>query len=425
MYNSLPMYQRIGKAAYKSDLKKTLSLDEYFQSPHKQYHTIHVGGTNGKGSVSAMIASVLMEAGYNVGLYTSPHLIDYRERIKVNGEMISKDYVTSFINEHFAVFDKIKPSFFEMSVALAFEYFRYKKIDFAVVEVGMGGRLDSTNIINPLLSVITNIGLDHTQFLGNTIERIAKEKAGIIKGNTDLVVGETNSLTSKLFLERAKELNSDVFFADNEVKIEKQQNEYYKITYKKNSFDFKPDLSGNYQRQNYSTSLLSLALLSEKFGELKDNSVIRRGFENITRNVGLKGRWHIISKHPLRICDVAHNKEGLTYVVDQLNEIHHGDKHFIIGFVNDKNIKDVLSVFPKSSNYYFTQSSVPRSLKSFELAKYAYSTGMKGDVYTSVEQAYQEALLKAKKEDLIFIGGSTFIVADLLYFLSNSALLKE
>lgn len=398
MFNSLPMYQRIGKAAYKADLETTELLDDHFSHPHKSFKTIHVAGTNGKGSVSHSIASVLQEAGYKTGLYTSPHLIDYRERIRVNGEMISKNFVCDFITNNKEYFNKLTPSFFEMSVALAFEYFKYCKVDIAVIEVGMGGRLDSTNIITPKLSIITNIGYDHTQFLGKTLEKIAIEKAGIIKPHIPLVIGETQIETKDVFLKIAKEKDSPIIFAD--------QN--------KNETDYEFCLKGLYQKKNLRTILASLDILSKSEINISSEN-IENGLKNVVTNTGFRGRWEIISQKPLTICDTGHNKEGLTYTMDQLNKLKAKTLRIVLGFVSDKNVEDVLSLFPKDAEYYFTKASVPRAMDEKQVQEIASTKhNLKGNSFPDVMSAYTQALEDSSVDDIIFIGGSTFVVGDLL-----------
>ncbi len=398
MYNSLPMYQRIGKAAYKADLETTEILDKHFSHPHKSFKTIHIAGTNGKGSVSHSIASVLQEAGYKTGLYTSPHLIDYRERIRVNGEMISKDFVCDFINDNLDFFKELTPSFFEMSVALTFEYFKYSNVDVAVIEVGMGGRLDSTNIISPELTVITNIGFDHTQFLGNTLDKIAGEKAGIIKENIPVIIGETQTETKNVFQNIATEKKSTIIFADQSI----------------TNTDYDFGLKGPYQKKNLKTILTSINELKESGFNISNQNAIE-GLKNVVLNTGFRGRWEIISQKPLTICDTGHNKEGLSYTINQLKELNSKILRIVLGFVNDKNVEDVLALFPKDAEYYFTKSSVLRAMDEKQVHEIATTKhNLKGNIYPDVSSAYKQALEDSSDEDLIFIGGSTFVVADLL-----------
>ncbi|MDD4150424.1 MAG: bifunctional folylpolyglutamate synthase/dihydrofolate synthase [Bacteroidales bacterium] len=399
MFNSLPMYQRIGKAAYKADLITTEKLDEHFRHPHRSFKTIHVAGTNGKGSVSHSIASVFQEAGYKTGLYTSPHLIDYRERIRVNGEMITKEFVIDFINESTELFKELEPSFFEMSVALAFEYFKFCKVDVAIIEVGMGGRLDSTNIITPELSIITNIGFDHTQFLGNSLDKIAIEKAGIIKRSIPVIIGETQAETSNAFINIAKEKKSKIIFADqNKNKIN-------------NKIEF--GLTGSYQKKNLQTIISAIETLNE-IGFTITNDNIIKGLKNVILNTGFRGRWEITGHNPLTICDTGHNKEGLTYTIKQLKELNKIKIRFVLGFVNDKNVEDVFTLFPKDAEYYFTKASVPRAMDENLLKETAEPFNLKGNSYPNVMSAYQQALADSSAGDVIFIGGSTFVVADYL-----------
>jgi len=418
IYNSLPMYQRVGKAAYKANLDNTISLDNHFGNPHLKFKSIHVAGTNGKGSVSHSIASILQEAGFKTGLYTSPHLIDYRERIRINGEMISKDFVCDFINSNKDIIKELTPSFFEMSVAMAFDYFEKEDIDVAVIEVGLGGRLDSTNIINPDLSIITNIGLDHTQFLGNTIEIITVEKAGIIKSNTPVIIGETQEKTKQIFIDKAKENNSEIRFADNIYKVLKANNNRYTIKLETGIQEIEFDLLGKYQQSNLPTILAS----SDKLVELgynisKEN--IKDGLKSVVSNTHLRGRWEILKKEPFVVCDTGHNAEGLIHTIEQIKSHSNSKLHIVLGFVNDKNVEDVLSLFPKNAEYYFTQASVPRAMDKDLLFEIAQKLEFKGSSYRDVLTAYNEALKNAGNYDLIFIGGSTFVVGDLLNGLQN------
>ncbi len=421
LFEQLPMYQRDGKAAYKDNLDNTLALDEYFHHPHKKFQSIHVAGTNGKGSVSHMLASVLQEAGYKVGLYTSPHLKDFRERIKINGQMIPENDVVDFFDQHKEIFETIQPSFFEMTVALAFDYFAQKQIDIAVVEVGMGGRLDSTNIIQPELSVITNIGFDHTQFLGDTLEKIAKEKAGIIKERTPVVVGETQPETEPVFLATAQQKKSEVYFAD--------QN--YFIDYAMQSVDFKPvfnikdvkgsivfrdlkmDLSGAYQQKNLLTALTVIKQL-QRSGVKIHESDIYEGLGNVVENTGLLGRWQVLNNKPFIIADTGHNTEGINYIFEQIKQTPHKHLHVVFGVVNDKNIEKVLGMLPREATYYFTRANIPRALDEKVLAEKAKLAGLTGETYPDVQIALAGAKKNAGDNDLIFIGGSTFVVAEVL-----------
>lgn len=420
LFNQLPMYQRQGKAAYKADLNNTLELDRYFNYPHKKFKSIHVAGTNGKGSVSHMIASVLQESGYKVGLYTSPHLRDFRERIKINGEMISEDFVVDFVNKHQSKFEEIEPSFFEMTVAMAFDYFAKQKIDIAVVEVGMGGRLDSTNIISPELSVITNIGFDHTAFLGNTLAEIANEKAGIIKENIPVVVGETQLETEGVFKEKAKEKDTEIYFADQKYEVgyallstdNKQVFQVYEGESKKYK-DLKLDLLGSYQLNNLKTVLNAFDLLSNRLNKITIESIYN-GLEKVVENTGLLGRWQILGVKPLTICDTGHNKEGLTYIIEQIKQTVYKKLHFVLGVVDDKNIDQILEMMPKDALYYFTNAKIPRALNKDVLKTKAEKYSLKGLSYETVEDALKNAKKNAGDNDLIFIGGSTFVVAEVV-----------
>lgn len=414
MFSSLPMYQRVGKAAYKANLDNTLALDEYFGHPHKSFKTIHVAGTNGKGSVSHSLAAILQSVGYKTGLYTSPHLVDYRERIRINGEMISKDYVCDFINDNQEIIGKLKPSFFEMSVALAFKYFADMKVDVAVIEVGMGGRLDSTNIITPELSVITNISFDHTQFLGNTLPLIAGEKAGIIKPGIPVVIGQTHAETKDVFLAKAKEQNSPITFADKEIKVEKTKvadNHKYAEYLINNTETIKFDLFGEYQAKNLATILEAAKQLKNRGFAITDKN-ISEALQNVKGLTGLHGRWEILSDSPLTICDTGHNIDGLSYVTAQLKAIKSRKLHIVLGFVNDKDVEHVMPLFPKDAQYYFTQAEIPRAMPAEQVKAYGEKFGLTGEIYENVPFAYESAKKNASKNDTIFIGGSTFIVGD-------------
>jgi dihydrofolate synthase / folylpolyglutamate synthase len=420
LYSQLPAYHRIGKAAYKNDLHNTLALDDYFKHPHRNYRTIHVAGTNGKGSVSHMIASVLQEAGYRTGLYTSPHLRDFRERIRVNGEMITEEEVVAFVENHISILETIKPSFFEMSVAMALSYFEDKKTDIAVIEVGLGGRLDSTNIISPILSVITNIGHDHMDLLGNTFEKVAFEKAGIIKKGVPVVIGETNPFTFPVFTASSNEKQSEIFFSDQNFTCILDP---FNIDFDMRGFTVREKnksdtltgiipLSGDYQEANLRTIFQIYSCLKPELN-LNDSNLVR-GIENVIKNTGLQGRWQILGKKPMVICDTGHNLEGLEYVIKQVLKINAAKRHMILGFVSDKDLDLVLPLFPLDSEYYFTKASVPRAMDEKRLQGEASRFGLKGASYPTVKEAFNDAVYKSGPDDLIFIGGSTFVVAEVI-----------
>ena len=419
MYQQLPMYQRIGAAAYKADLNNTIALLEHLGNPHRNFKSVHVAGTNGKGSTSHMLASIFQEAGYKTGLYTSPHLRDFRERIRINGEMIPEENVVDFIERNKAQFEKMELSFFEMTVGMAFDYFSNEKVDLAIVEVGMGGRLDSTNLITPELSVITNIGLDHVQFLGDTLEKIAGEKAGIIKEGIPVVIGETQPETHQVFEDKAAECHSPIFFADqifdcDKIHIDSLTQQEYDI-WKNNELYLETcaiPLMGNYQKKNLTTVMCAADLLRTKF-ELTDDD-IRDGVANVIRNTHLMGRWQILGQEPLTIADTGHNVDGIKEVVSQLAEMNYNKLHFVIGIVNDKDIDHVLQLLPHSCEYYFCKADIPRGLDANILAEKAFSLGLRGNVYSSVRDAYESAVNVAQYDDIIFIGGSNFIVAEIV-----------
>jgi dihydrofolate synthase/folylpolyglutamate synthase len=420
MYRQIPMYQREGQAAYKIDLETTEKLDARFGHPHKHFKTIHVAGTNGKGSVSHILASVLQAAGYKTGLYTSPHLKDFRERIRVDGKMIEKDFVVDFIRENGSYFEQVKSSFFEMTVAMAFQYFKEQKIDVAVVEVGLGGRLDSTNIVDPDLSVITNISLDHTRFLGHTIEAIAGEKAGIIKLETPVVVGEFQPETSLVFKSKAEACESPIHFADQEYKVEplvkeKPEEALYRVSReRKVLFDkLRTDLTGSYQSKNIATVLKSIDVLNSMGYDLNHKNLLE-GLANVKRNTSLLGRWHILQQFPLIICDTAHNEAGLEWNLRELKSMDVENLHFVLGFVNDKDLDAILRLFPKSATYYFTRADIPRALSERDLKTKAEAYGLMGDAYPASAEALNEAETQAQSGDLIYVGGSTFLVSEVI-----------
>ena len=415
LFNVTPLFQNIGKDAYKEGLDNTIILDNHFNNPHKKFRTIHIAGTNGKGSCSHTIAAILQSAGYKTGLYTSPHLIDFSERIKVNGEPVEKEFVIDFVKQNKDFFEPLHPSFFELTTAMAFLYFAEKKVDVAVIEVGLGGRLDCTNIITPDLSIITNISFDHTQFLGNTLKDIAKEKAGIIKEKKPVIIGEYTPETKTVFEDKAKSTNSDIIFAeDNKLINGYKQTENGLLLYKSDKIkDLYGELNGLYQVKNTNTILNAVYKLIE-LGYNIDETNIKNGFRNVCHLTGLMGRWQKLEENPTIICDTGHNIGGMKYIVEQLSRMKYDKLYIIIGMVNDKDISGVISLLPKNAKYYFTQASVKRALPAEQVKEIANNYGLKGEAYSSVEKALTIAKNNAKENDLIFIGGSTFIVADLI-----------
>ena len=414
LFNSVPMFQNVGGAAYKEGLYNTKVLDAHFGHPHRHYKTIHVGGTNGKGSCSHTLAAILQAAGYKTGLYTSPHLTDFRERIRVNGQMIPESEVVSFVENERAFFEPLHPSFFELTTALAFKYFAEAKVDVAVIEVGMGGRLDCTNIIEPDLSVITNISFDHTQFLGHTLAAIAGEKAGIIKTNTPVVVGETTDETRDVFLHKAMEMNSSIRFAEEEHEICSSRMENGFRIYKTLHWnEIKGELGGLCQEKNTATILAAVDELQKAGYAIRPENVCM-GFENVCELTGLRGRWQQTGTSPLVVCDTGHNTGGIAYIAAQLLNLNARQLHVIIGMVNDKDIRGVLRLLPQSATYYFTKASVKRALDEHKLQEFAREEGLEGSAWENVACAWKAARQNAKAEDAIFIGGSTFIVADFL-----------
>ncbi len=420
LYSQLPAFHRIGKAAYKDNLDNSIRLDEYFGHPHRKYRTIHIAGTNGKGSVSHMIASILQEAGYRTGLYTSPHLKDFRERIKVNGDMIPKKEVTSFIMNHGDIIKQVKPSFFEMTVAMAFDYFARINTDVAVIETGLGGRLDSTNIITPVVSVITNIGHDHMDLLGNTLEKVAAEKAGIIKREVPVIIGETQQDIKNVFISHATDKGSDIWFADNNFRcildqtINANGERYFKINdiAENKIIPGITPLGGDYQAKNLQTVFQIYKILAKSF-DLSESNILD-GIRNTVKNTGLLGRWQILNHKPLTICDTGHNKEGLEYVIRQIRSVPKTGLHIVLGFVSDKDINSILPMFPSDAHYYFTKASVQRAMDEKTLASKASGFGLKGTSYTDVKKALRAAERNASDTDMIFIGGSTFVVAEVI-----------
>ncbi|WP_289022884.1 folylpolyglutamate synthase/dihydrofolate synthase family protein [uncultured Salegentibacter sp.] len=396
MFQQLPMFQRVGAQAFKKDLSRTIKLDEYLGNPHKNFKSVHIAGTNGKGSTSHMLASILQEAGYKVGLYTSPHLKDFRERIKVDGKFIPKKNVVGFVEEHRDFLTENNLSFFEMTVGMAFDYFSKTKVDIAIIEVGLGGRLDSTNIITPEVSVITNIGLDHTAFLGDTIAEIAKEKAGIIKDNVPVIIGETQKETTRVFKEEALKHKSEIYFAQD-LKLE----------------NYDTDLKGGYQNKNMNTAVAAIKALREKGWEIPEEC-LKNGLNSVKLHTSLQGRWDILREKPRVICDTAHNAEGLSLVFKQLKNEKFQHLHIVLGVVNDKDLEKILPLFPKAALYYFSKPAVPRGLDAEILQQKAADFGLEGSLFGSISEAYDAALDAALDQDLVFIGGSTFSVAEII-----------
>lgn len=396
LFSQLPMYQRVGNAAYKANLDNTYRLSEILNHPEKQFKSVHIAGTNGKGSTSHMLAAVLQEAGYKVGLYTSPHLKDFRERIKINGEMISENDVIDFVKEYKHEFEKIQLSFFEWTVGLSFHYFAKQKVDIAIVETGLGGRLDSTNIVTPEVAVITNISMDHTQFLGDTLTKIAAEKAGIIKSTIPIVIGETQAEIKPVFIEKAKQLNASIQFADEGLIQE-----------------YESDLKGAYQQKNKKTVVATIQVLQELGWKIAENH-IKQGLLNVVKNTGLMGRWQVLSKQPFTVCDTGHNEAGIKLILAQINQQSYEKLHFVLGVVNDKDIANILQLLPKNATYYFCQAKIPRALEVDILAEKATAVGLSGTAFPTVEAAYQAAQKNATAQDMIFIGGSTFVVAEVV-----------
>lgn len=416
LYNSLPMYQRIGGAAYKAGLDTSIALATLFGNPHKAFRSIHVAGTNGKGSVSHLLASMLQRAGYRVGLYTSPHLVDFRERIRVDGEMISREAVTDFVSRYLAMGYGGSPSFFELTMVMAFDYFRLKQVDIAVVEVGLGGRLDSTNIITPMLSVITNISFDHTQFLGNTLPLIAAEKAGIIKPHVPVVIGEDAAEIHDVFVAKAAAEEAPIVFAEEQQQVKSARREHDRWIIETRDYGTIVDeLSGDCQVKNAATVLAAVGELRKLGLNLLDEAV-HDGFANVCEISGLMGRWMLVDDAPRTVCDTGHNTGGWQYLGRQLHNEHCRQLRIVIGFVNDKDIAHILEMLPQEAVYYFTQASVPRALDCHILADAARAKGLNGDAYPTVADAYCAALAASTADDMIFVGGSTFVVADFLSF---------
>ncbi len=420
LFTRLPLFQRTGPAAYKANLDNTLALDSHFGHPHRNFRSVHIAGTNGKGSVSHMTASVLQAAGYKTGLFTSPHLVDFRERIRINGEMITEDYVQGFVEENLGLIGEMQPSFFELTTLMAFRYFADSGVEIAVIETGLGGRLDSTNIITPLVSVITNIGLDHTQFLGDTLAMVAAEKAGIIKPGIPAVIGERQEECSAVFMDFAARNSSGVFFASDKYTAFLSENQVpgkQRMNIRSGTvsvFEEIPvDLLGNYQLKNVPTVLQSLDILINTGIEINENH-IRDGLSKTSRSTGLRGRWEILGRNPLTVCDTGHNAEGMAELVRQIEKTGYKRLHFIFGMVSDKDPSRVLSILPKDALWYFTKADIPRALDPEQLKEQASFFGLRGKAYQEAGMAFEAARREAEPEDMIFIGGSTFVVAEVL-----------
>lgn len=419
LFKRLPMFQRIGAAAYKADLTNTIALCEQLGNPQNKLKCIHVAGTNGKGSSSHMIAAVLQKAGYKTGLYTSPHLVDFRERIKINGKLIPKDYIVDFVEKYKEPFEKIEPSFFEWTVALAFNYFAAQEVDVAVIEVGLGGRLDSTNVINPVVSLITNIGFDHMNLLGDTLEKIATEKAGIIKARKPVVVSQYQPEIASVFSSKAKEGRSPIVFASKDLKVTQSVKEEKKLKctvlnkINEETTSYELDLTGSYQLKNLPGVLATLRIVSENGFFISEENIVQ-GLKNVVKLTGLQGRWQTLSESPLIIADTGHNTDGIKEVLENLGSYKFKKLHFVLGVVSDKDASPVLKLLPKDAQYYFTKASVPRALPEDELKKQAASQNLKGETFPTVKEALAAAKKSCKKDDLIFVGGSTFVVADVL-----------
>ena len=419
LFNSAPLFQHVGKDAYKEGLDNTHQLDAHFNHPHQKFKTIHVAGTNGKGSCSHTLAAILQSAGYKVGLYTSPHLVDFRERIRVNGVPVSEEHVINFVSQHQSFFEPLHPSFFELSTAMAFNYFAEEQVDIAVIEVGLGGRLDCTNIIHPDMCVITNISFDHVQFLGDTLSKIASEKAGIIKPGIPVVIGESTPETKPVFTQKALQEGAPIHFAEEEqLLISNSINALGKRIYQTQDYaNLEGELGGLCQIKNTNTLLSAIRVLQEAGYNIKEPHV-RDGFAHVCSITGLMGRWQKLQERPTMICDTGHNKAGIQYIVEQLSLQTYQRLHIVMGMVNDKDISGVLAMLPKEATYYFTKASVSRALNEKEVQRLAGEAGLKGETYPSVRKAVEAAQASATPEDFIFVGGSTFIVADLMSYIN-------
>ena len=424
LYSQLPMFEKQGAGGYKEGLENSHALDEHLGHPHKKFLTIHVAGTNGKGSCAHTLSAVLQMCGYKVGLYTSPHLVDFSERIRVNGQPINEQYVVEFVEKHKVFFEPLKPSFFELTTAMAFKYFEEMNVDIAVIEVGLGGRLDCTNIITPILSVITNIGMDHMQFLGNSLEQIAMEKAGIIKKNVPVVIGETTPETRMVFQAMAAENHAPIVFAEDQQQIISASIGRKGIEYYTKSFGvINGELNGMYQEKNTNTILCAIQQL-ETLGFMHpvkcqantpcQNREVQKGFAHVCSLTGLMGRWQKVSEAPLTICDTGHNVPGWVYLSEQLKSVQCDKMHIVFGMVEDKDIHGVMELLPKNATYYFTKANNKRAVSENVLKLYAQGIGLEGESYPDVKTAYEAAKTAADNDDFVFVGGSSYVVADLL-----------
>lgn len=424
LYSQMPMFERQGAVGYKEGLDNSLKLDQHFMHPHRKYRTIHVAGTNGKGSCAHTLSAVLQQCGYKVGLYTSPHLADFSERIRFNGMPIPEDYVINFVEKERTFFEPLQPSFFEVVTAMAFKFFADMGVDIAVIEVGMGGRLDCTNIISPILSVITNIGLDHTQFLGTSLEQIAMEKAGIIKKGVPVVIGETTPETRMVFEAMAAEVKAPVIFAEEQPEVQSCEHTDKGLSYQTENYGvLDGDLTGNYQIKNTNTILCAVRELekmgymyavSSRPGYICQNKEVREAFKHVCELTGLQGRWQTVKESPLTICDTGHNLEGWKYLSEQLKTVSCQRMHIVFGMVEDKDFEGVMALLPKTATYYFTKASNKRALSENVLKLYAQGLDLQGECYPDVVSAYNAAKKAAKEKDFVFIGGSSYIVADFL-----------
>ena len=420
LYNSTPVFEHVGAVAYKEGLKNTLALDKNFNHPHTNFKTIHIAGTNGKGSCSHSLASILQEAGYKVGLYTSPHLVDFRERIRVNGQCISKERVVKFVEDERKFFEPLHPSFFELTTALAFKYFEEQKVDIAIIEVGLGGRLDCTNIISPILSIVTNISFDHTQFLGNTLAKIAGEKAGIIKKGVPVIIGEANEETRPVFQSKAEEVDADIIFAEDKAIVTTSTpiadgGRRYNLS---NNSTLIGELSGDYQERNMNTILCACNILKQ-MNIIKNDDIVAKGLTNICKNTGLLGRWQTIQNNPTVVCDTGHNVGGWNYLAPQIKRQQCNQLRIVFGMVDDKDIDSVMCLLPKNAIYYWTQAESKRAIKAERVAELAIKHDLRGEMFDNVEVAYTKALKDSNNDDFVFVGGSSYVVADLLTFLSR------